>query len=95
MSHGTFCFMSFDGYGWYLSATAALMYSSWQVHNVVAWIKIKPFLSPMASMFYIGTVILATPLILLQIVNNFRFFNNISELYLKFRPYEPLFRYVI
>ena len=86
--------MDFYGYGWYLSSTAALLYTSWQVHNAVAWIKIKPFLSPLGSKIYIGTVALVTPLIILQIVDNFRYFNNISELYLKIRPYEPLFRYV-
>ena len=39
----TFRFMSFGGYGWYLASTAALLYCSWFVHNIVAWIKIKPF----------------------------------------------------
>ncbi|KAL9106967.1 MAG: hypothetical protein Q9227_008090 [Pyrenula ochraceoflavens] len=92
MSHGTFCFMDFYGYGWYLSSTAALLYTSWQVHNLVAWIKIKPFLNPLASKIYIWTVVAVTPLIILQIFDNFRYFNNISELYLKIRPYEPLFR---
>ena len=43
MSHGTFCFMSFKGYGWYLSSTATLLYISYVLHNVVAWMKIRPF----------------------------------------------------
>lgn len=43
--------MSFNGYGWYLSSTAALLYCSWVVHNVVAWMKIKPFLVDTRSMF--------------------------------------------
>ena len=44
MSHGTFAFMAFDGYGWYLSSTATLLYGSWVIHNVVAWIEDSSFL---------------------------------------------------
>lgn len=101
MSHGTFCFMSFDGYGWYLSSTAALLYCSYFTHNVVAWLKIKPFFhGPQASfkpsvckwvtITYLTTLALTAPVMIFQIVNNFRFFNNISRLYEKSRPYEPL-----
>ncbi|KIV90974.1 hypothetical protein PV10_05572 [Exophiala mesophila] len=103
LSHGTFCFMSFDGYGWYLSSTAALLYCSWVVHNVVAWMKIRPFFIDSRSMFkpstglwvkriYLGTLICTIPPIILQIYNNFRFFNNIDDFYTRVRPYEPLFR---
>ncbi|ERF70350.1 hypothetical protein EPUS_07615 [Endocarpon pusillum Z07020] len=92
MSHGTFCFMSFDGYGWYLSSTAALLYSSWIVHNLVAWLKIKPFLTKTASNLFVGTLCLTIPPILLQIVNNFLFFNNINDLYVRVRPFEVLMR---
>lgn len=94
MSHGTFCFMSFDGYGWYLSATAALLYLSWIVHNLVAWLKIKPFLTVRASRVFIGTLSLTLGPIILQIVNNFRFFNNINDLYVRVRAYEVLMRLV-
>lgn len=102
---GTFCFMSFDGYGWYLSSTAALLYCSWIVHNIVAWMKIRPFFTDSRSMFkpstgkwvrriYLGTLACTVPPIILQIYDNFRFFNNISDFYTKVRPYEPLMRYV-
>jgi hypothetical protein len=103
--HGTFCFMSFPGYGWYLSSTAALLYSSWIVHNIVAWIKIKPFFDDPRSLFpssigkvvgkvYLITLAMTIPPIILQIVCNFLYFNNINDLYTKVRPTEPLFRYV-
>ncbi|KAJ9500331.1 hypothetical protein H2202_004126 [Exophiala xenobiotica] len=101
LSHGTFCFMSFNGYGWYLSSTAALLYCSWIVHNVVAWMKIRPFFIDSRSMFkpstgkwvrriYLGTLVCSVPPIILQIYDNFRFFNNISDFYTTVRPYEPL-----
>lgn len=95
--------MSFEGYGWYLSSTAALLYISYFVHNVVAWIKIKPFFLDPRSLFkpqtsrivklvYLITLGMTIPPMILQIVNNFLFFNNISQLYSKVRPAEPLFR---
>src|SRR6187402_3529885 len=101
--HGTFCFMSFPGYGWYLSSTAMLLYCSWVVHNIVAWIKIKPFFDDPRSLFpskagmivgkvYLITLAMTVPPIVLQIVCNFLFFNNISDLYIKVRPAEPAFR---
>ncbi|KIW26732.1 uncharacterized protein PV07_06542 [Cladophialophora immunda] len=103
LSHGTFCFMGFRGYGWYLSSTATLLYISWIVHNIVAWMKIKPFFMDSRSMFkpetgkwvrriYLGTLALTVPFICWQISNNFRFFNNINDFYVKVRPYEPLMR---
>lgn len=103
MSHGTFCFMSFDGYGWYLSSTAALLYCSYWLHNVIAWLKIRPFFTGAHASFsprtctvvrwtYLTTLTMSAPVLIFQIVNNFRFFNNISTLYSKVRPYEPLMR---
>ena len=59
--HGTFIFAHPPEYGWYLSVTAIFLNMSWSLHNVIAWIKTKPFLSRRWSMFYIGTVILAQP----------------------------------
>jgi hypothetical protein len=95
--------MDFHGYGWYLSSTAALLYCSWVVHNIVAWIKIRPFFIGQGSFFppsvgpkvqitYLVTLALTVPPIILQIFDNFRYFNNINPLYRKVRPYEPLFR---
>ena len=95
--------MDFYGYGWYLSSTATLLYSSWVIHNTVAWIKIRPFFVGQGSFFrpeigktvqrvYLTTLVLTIPPIILQIFDNFRFFNNINELYRQVRPYEPLMR---
>lgn len=103
MSHGTFCFMGFDGYGWYLSSTAALLYCSYFTHNVVSWLKIRPFFKEPQATFkpltctlvrwiYIPTLLMTIPPLIFQIVNNFRYFNNFSTLYIKVRPYEPLMR---
>ncbi|ERF75754.1 hypothetical protein EPUS_01584 [Endocarpon pusillum Z07020] len=92
LSHGTFCFMSFKGYGWYLSATAGLLYLSTLVHNVVAWLKIRPFLTRRGSIIFIGSFIMTIPPVLFQSINNFLFFNNISDLYTRVRPYEALMR---
>ena len=101
--HGTFCFMAFPGYSWYLSSTAALLYCSWFVHNVVAWIKIRPFFldqgaicsartGKIVSMVYLVTLAMTIPPLILQIACNFLFFNNINDLYERIRPTEPLFR---
>lgn len=103
MTHGTFCFFSFEGYGYYLSSTAALLYLSYFTHNVVSYMKIKPFFSgPQASFrssiclwvrrIYLGTLALTFPALIFEIYNNFQYFNNKSELYRKVRPYEPLMR---
>lgn len=103
MSHGTFCFMDFSGYGFYLSSTAALLYCSYFTHNVVAWMKIKPFfrgphpsfgprLSKWVTWVYLVTLVMTAPVIIFEIFNNFRFFNNYSRLYETVRPYEPLMR---
>ena len=103
MSHGTFCFMSFKGYGWYLSSTATLLYSSYFIHNVVAWLKIRPFFRGLQPVFsatyttwvpriYLSTLALSVPALIFDIYNNFRYFNNISRLFARVRPYEPFFR---
>ncbi|KAJ9652293.1 hypothetical protein H2198_008427 [Neophaeococcomyces mojaviensis] len=103
LTHGTFCFMEFDGYGWYLSSTAALLYLSYILHNVVAWLKIRPFFHGKSTTFqprfvklttriYIGTLVLTVPPVLFQISDNFRYFNGYSGWYVPVRPYEPLMR---
>lgn len=86
--------MSFDGYGWWVSSTAALLYVSWIVHNLVAWFKVRPFLTFRASKIFIVTLGLSVPLVLFQIVNNFLFFANVSNIYIYSRPFEVLIRSV-
>jgi len=93
MPHNTFIFPDPPTYGWYLSVTAIFLNMSWSMHNVIAWMKNKPFLSRRASLFYIGTVILAQPYWVLEIYANFTYFNNINDLFHSTRPYEALFRY--
>jgi hypothetical protein len=62
------------------------------VHNVIAWIKNKPFLSRRVSWFYIGTVMLSVPYWVIEIYANFTYFNNINNLFHYTRPYEAIFR---
>jgi hypothetical protein len=95
MPHNTFIFPDPPVYGWYLSVTAIFLNISWSMHNVIAWMKNKPFLSRRVSLFYIGTVILAQPYWVVEIYANFTFFNNINNLFHYTRPYEALFRYAM
>ncbi|KAL4895043.1 hypothetical protein BDV59DRAFT_200299 [Aspergillus ambiguus] len=90
--HGTFVFPHPPVYGWYLSATAIGLNISWSLHNVIAWMKNRPFLSRRVSIFYITTVLLAQPYWVVEIYANFTFFNNINRIFLVTRPLEPLFR---
>jgi hypothetical protein len=95
MAHGTFLFAHEPAYGWYLSVTAIGLNISWSLHNVIAWMKNRPFLSRRVSAFYIGTVALVQPYWVLEIYANFTYFNNINTIFEKTRPLEPLFRWVI
>jgi hypothetical protein len=93
--HGTFIFAHAPVYGWYLSVTAIFLNISWSLHNVISWIKTKPFMGRKASLFYIGTVMLVQPYWILEIYANFTYFNNINDLFLTTRAFEALFRYVL
>jgi len=90
--HPTFIFVNPPAYGWYLSSTAILLNISWSLHNVIAWLKTRPFLSRKWSIFYITTVIMVQPYWVLEIYSNFAFFNNVNNLFETTRPYEALFR---
>ncbi|KAL2005585.1 hypothetical protein VTN00DRAFT_10078 [Thermoascus crustaceus] len=92
MGHGTFIFPHEPAYGWYLSVTAIGLNISWSLHNVIAWMKNRPFLSRRVSIFYIVTVLMVQPYWVLEIYANFTYFNNINKIFLKTRPMEPLFR---
>ncbi|KAJ5283375.1 hypothetical protein N7505_001355 [Penicillium chrysogenum] len=92
MPHGTFIFPKEPAYGWYLSVTAIALNISWSLHNIIAWMKIRPFLTRKVSIFYISTVILVQPYWVLEIYANFAYFNNINKIFEKTRPMEPLFR---
>ncbi|KAF2710800.1 hypothetical protein K504DRAFT_475741 [Pleomassaria siparia CBS 279.74] len=77
---------------WWLSVSAIALNASWSLHNVIAWMKIKPFLSRPVSLFFIGTVVLVQPYWILEIYANFAYFHDINELFLKTRPWEALCR---
>lgn len=92
MPNGTFIFPKDPVYGWYQSVTAVGLNISWSLHNVIAWMKNRPFMSRKVSLFYIGTVILAQPYWVLEIYANFAYFNNYNKIFLTTRPLEPIFR---
>ncbi|KAF2415507.1 hypothetical protein EJ08DRAFT_571283, partial [Tothia fuscella] len=92
MAHGTFIFPKAPVYGWYLSVTAIFLNISWIMHNVIAWMKSKPFLPRKISYIYIGTVALSVPYWIVEMYANFTYFNNINNLFHYTRPYEAIFR---
>lgn len=92
MFHGFFIFFDPPAYGWYLSCSAIPLNVSWSLHNFIAWIKNKPFLSRRARAAYIGTVITVQPYWVLEIVANFLYFNKINDLFIHTRPFEALCR---
>lgn len=94
MASSTITFSSKDNFpGWYLFGLIGL-YISWSLHNVIAWLKNRPFLSRRVSIFYIVTVALVQPYWVMETYVNFAFYNNINDIFLKTRPLEPLFRWV-
>ena len=68
------------------------MYVSYTLHNVISWIKSKPFLGPKWSKFYIWTVILVQPFWIVNAYANFAYFSNTNKMFAKTRPLEALFR---
>lgn len=92
MPHGTFMFPNAPVYGWYLSVTAIFLNISWSMHNVISWMKNKPFLTRKVSIIYITTVIVAQPYWVLEIYANFVYFNKMNPLFESTRPYEAIFR---
>ncbi|KAL5401019.1 hypothetical protein PMIN03_011892 [Paraphaeosphaeria minitans] len=69
-----------------------LLDASWSLHNVIAWIKVTPFLPRRGSQLFIGTLILAQPFWILEIYANFAYFHGVSDLFLNTRPWEALCR---
>ncbi|EXJ84719.1 hypothetical protein A1O3_05389 [Capronia epimyces CBS 606.96] len=89
---GFFILFSPPVYAWWLSVAAIPLNISWSLHNVIAWMKLKPFLSKTVSRLFIGTVILAQPYWVVEIYANFAYFHNINKIFLKTRPWEALCR---
>ncbi|KAF2754899.1 hypothetical protein EJ05DRAFT_540941 [Pseudovirgaria hyperparasitica] len=79
-------------YTWWLSVSAILLNASWSLHNVIAWMKIKPFLPRWASLIFIITVVLAQPYWIVEIFANFQYFHGWGNIFLRTRPWEPLCR---
>jgi hypothetical protein len=77
---------------WWLSVAAIFLNASWSLHNIIAWMKIRPFLSKPASYAFLGTVILAQPYWVLEIYANFAYFHGVNDIFLRTRPYEALCR---
>ncbi|KAI0100076.1 hypothetical protein GGR51DRAFT_564488 [Nemania sp. FL0031] len=91
--NGFFIFFNPPVCGWYLSSTVILLITSWTLHNVVAWIKTKPFIGRRSSYIYIGSILLAQPYWVLEIYANFSYFNTSNHyLYSITRPYTAIFR---
>ncbi|KAH6692736.1 hypothetical protein F5X68DRAFT_149253 [Plectosphaerella plurivora] len=91
--NGFFIFFDPPVYGWFLSTTVIFLLMSWTLHNVIAWMKCKPFLGKRGSYLYIGSIILVQPYWILEIYANFVFFNgNNHALFTATRPYEAVFR---
>lgn len=89
---GFWLFFKAPVYAWWLSVAAIFLNASWSLHNVIAWMKIRPFLSKPVSYIFIGTIILAQPYWVLEIYANFAYFHGINDLFLRTRPWEALCR---
>uniref|UniRef100_A0A8H7KEP4 Uncharacterized protein n=1 Tax=Bionectria ochroleuca TaxID=29856 RepID=A0A8H7KEP4_BIOOC len=91
--NGFFTFFEMPVWGWYLSSTVVPLIISWNLHNVIAWLKSRPFLGPLGSRIYIGTVMLVQPYWIFKIYANFAYFNNGDQtLFTYSRPFEAAFR---
>ncbi|KAF2128959.1 hypothetical protein P153DRAFT_376288 [Dothidotthia symphoricarpi CBS 119687] len=89
---GFWVFFDSPIFTWWLSVAAIALNISWSLHNVIAWMKIRPFLSKRVSYIFIGTVILAQPYWILEIYANFAYFHGVNTIFLKTRPWEALCR---
>ncbi|KAL6712200.1 hypothetical protein ACN47E_000077 [Coniothyrium glycines] len=91
--HGTFIFVPDPAYGWYLSATATLLFISYFLHNIVSWIKIRPFLPRWGSRAFIISLLCVQPFWIAEAWSNFAYFNGLgSDANVRMRPWEALIR---
>lgn len=89
---GFWLFFKSPVHAWWLSVAAILLNASWSLHNIIAWMKMKPFLATRVSQLFIATVLLAQPYWVLEIYANFAYFHGVNQLFLKTRPWEALCR---
>jgi hypothetical protein len=93
--HGTFIFVEDPMYGWYLSATATLLFISYFLHNVVSWLKIRPFLPLWGSRLFIISLLCVQPFWVAEAWSNFSYFNWLGSYRYantQMRPWEALVR---
>ncbi|KAF1911261.1 hypothetical protein BDU57DRAFT_97534 [Ampelomyces quisqualis] len=91
--HGTFIFARDPVYGWYLSVTATLLFISYFLHNLVSWLKIRPFLPRWGSRFFIISLLCVQPFWVAEAWSNFAYFNSLgSNANVRTRPFEALLR---
>ncbi|KAI1333661.1 hypothetical protein F5Y15DRAFT_410189 [Xylariaceae sp. FL0016] len=90
--HGLWIFFHNPIYAWWLSISAIFLNTSWVLHNVVAYMKIRPFLPRSVQWIYICTVAASVPYWVVEIYANFAYFHNINDIFLKTRLLEALFR---
>ncbi|KAL1601556.1 hypothetical protein SLS60_006471 [Paraconiothyrium brasiliense] len=77
---------------WWLSVAAIPLNMSWFLHNIISWMKIKPFLSRFWSLVFLYTCLLSFPYWVIEIYANFSYFNGHSDWFKSSRPLELLFR---
>jgi hypothetical protein len=93
LPNGFFIFFDPPAWGWFLSSTVIPLVTSWSLHNVIAWMKSRPFLGRRGNLIYIGSVALVQPYWVLEIYANFAYFNGKdNHLFAATRPYEAVFR---
>jgi hypothetical protein len=89
---GFWLFFPSPVHAWWLSVAAIFLNASWSLHNVIAWMKIKPFFPKSVSYIFIWTVIMAQAYWIVEIYANFAYFHGVNKLFLHTRPYEALCR---
>ncbi|CAF3580302.1 hypothetical protein SNK05_011769 [Fusarium graminearum] len=93
LGHGFFAFFEEPEYGWILSSTATLLYISYFIHNLIAWLKIRPFLPKWGARSFIITLLMVQPYWILETWANFQYHNHLgSRIFDTSRLLEPLFR---
>lgn len=91
--HGTYIFAEGPGAGWYVSSTAVILYISYNLHNVINWIKVNPFLGRWSSVAYIGSLVLVWPYWGFEMYLNFAYNNNLgTQYFVHTRPWETFCR---
>ena len=81
---------------WIHSAFCVFLYASYVLHNVIAWMKIRPFLSRRLSLLFIGTVCLTIPFWILETYGNFIYYNKSIKIPFQYtRCLEFVFRSVL